>query len=307
VRHLKIIAAVLLCGALLSCGCGCAAAGKRPAKSAPVPGPVYGVTLSDPLADNLDEIVQALSRLPVKPTARVVLNRAHPARDYLPALKRIHRVAYVLLCPCDSTEMKDYPTVKAYRARFRDCADTLSACTDIWEIGNEVNGEGWLGGTAETVSARIQAAYREIKGRGLCTELTPYQFRPGDQSMSMEDWLRRYLPAKMRNGLDYVMVSYYDADNGGEHEDWKKMFASLARLFPRAKLGFGECGFPDPCGDAAAFTAQLNRYYRLPKLAARYVGGYFWWYWQEDCVPSEHNARWTSFRDGCAWMKQNWK
>jgi hypothetical protein len=67
-------------------------------------------------------------------------------------------------------------------------------------------------------------------------------------------------------------------------------------LFPNAKLGIGEIGAQgtedglprDPT--PAKKKAVAERYYGMDaalraRLGARFVGGYFWWYYHEDAAP----------------------
>ena len=266
---------------------------------------LYGITLNDLTKDNVDEITEALGDMGVRPTVRVVMNPGQGAEEYRPLLEKIHKKADIMLCPCDSSYMKQYKTTAEYQARFADCISLLWDDVDIWEIGNEVNGEGWLGVDAQAVSERIYAVWAQIQERGGITELTPYAFAPGDQSVTMEDWMKKYIPEDMRAGLDYVLVSYYDDDNEGRHEDWDVMFRKLEALFPNAHVGFGECGFPQPHVADSAFKAQVKAYYQMPRLSERYVGGYFWWYWQQDCLPKE-NSGFSWIAGGCDWMKKNY-
>ena len=263
---------------------------------------ISGVTLDALDADNLVAITNALGSMSVRPTARVVLDPDRSPAELVPLLAPLHAVADVLLCPCDSTAMSNYPTAARYVARFAACYTNLAPHVDLWEVGNEVNGEGWLGLSADAVATNIVAAYRYLHALGCRTELTPYMFKPGDQSIEMEDWLDAHVPEDMRQGLDAVLVSYYDDDNGGEHEDWETMFDRLADLFPTAALGFGECGFAKPQAAGTAFNARVAAYYDLPRYHRRDVGGCFWWNWQEDCVPATNNTRWTAINAACARM-----
>jgi hypothetical protein len=86
----------------------------------------------------------------------------------------------------------------------------------------------------------------------------------------------------MKAGLDWVLVSYYEDDCNGYQPDWQAEFDRLAAIFPSAQLGIGECGkvFPDRKLD------YLTRYYSMRIDNPRYIGGYFWWYFSQDMVPS---------------------
>ena len=271
-----------------------------------IPSPLYGITLDAVSKSSINKIIDAVKTLPVKPTARVIIDADKKPADFVPLLARLHEVSYVLLCPCDSSDMKLYETVESYTARFADCVAHLASYTDIWEVGNEVNGELWQGGTDELIGQKVYAAWKYVHERGLVSALTTYMFKIGDQSMTMEEWLAKFIPSDMKNALDYVLVSYYDEGNEGMHEDWNDMFKNLYEMFPSSQLGFGEVGFAAPHRAGKAFNAQADAYYRMKPYNDRYVGGYFWWYWQEDCVPHKRNSRRQKIADNFLWMKENY-
>ena len=266
--------------------------------------PLYGITLDALSPSSIDAVTDAVRALPVKPAARVVVDADTKPADFIPLLSRLHDVAYIMLCPCDSEDMKRYKTVEAYTSRFADCVRYLAPHVDIWEIGNEINGEGWLGGTHAFNARKAYAAWAYLNGRGFATALTAYMFKPGDQSMTMEAWLTTYVPADMKDAIDYVLISYYDEDNDGEHDDWNAVFENLYTLFPHSFFGFGECGFASPHRAGNAFNKQAAAYYLMAPYNDRYVGGYFWWYWQEDCVPHKNNPRWQTMYDNFCRMKE---
>ncbi|QTQ17246.1 hypothetical protein [Treponema parvum] len=268
------------------------------------PSPLYGITLDDLSPSSIDGIIAAIRALPVKPTARIVIDADIEPSDFIPLLSRLHDVAYIMLCPCDSYDMKRYKTAESYKERFAECALHLARYVDIWEVGNEINGKGWTGGTDALNGRKAYAAWIYAHERGFKTALTTYMFKPGDQDISMENWLTEYIPSDMKDALDYVLVSYYDEDNDGKHEDWHTMFKNLYSLFPHSALGFGECGFPSPHKAGPSFDAQADAYYLMTPYNDRYVGGYFWWNWQEDCVPHKNNPRWQKMYDNFLRMKE---
>lgn len=254
-----------------------------------IPNPIHGVTVDDGWTDNStnrSKLIAALKACPVKPTVRIVMDKSVQPSNYVSLFQAIHAVAYVMACPCDSTYMVSYTTVDAYRKRFSDSVAALGPYVDLWEVGNEINGEGWLGDDKQFVADKMYAAYTYIHGLGLKTVLTPYEFRPGDQSMTMQAWLQTYVPQDMKLGVDYVMVSYYEDDNGGYQPDWRTVFGDLQTLFPNSKLGIGECGNTAATATTTSKIDMAQHYYGMPKYLPNYVGGYFWWYWVEDCVVS---------------------
>src|SRR5690606_24795448 len=102
---------------------------------------IWGVTVADPYA--LDATVDALRSLPARPTARIVFDEGVPAATYADVVPAIHAVADVMGEILDSQFVADIG-VDAYRARTREYVAALGPSVDIWEVGNEINGE-WLG------------------------------------------------------------------------------------------------------------------------------------------------------------------
>ncbi len=240
---------------------------------------IWGVTIDNPW--KTAATVDALSGLSTRVTARVVFDEHVPASEYLDPVTKISQVADVMGEILDSYYVPT-ETVAGYEARTRDFVDTLGSRVSIWEIGNEINGE-WLGPTADVV-AKMTAAYRLVESRGLRSALTLYYNencweRPEHEMFA---WTQANVPAEMRQGLDYVWISYYEDDCNGLQPDWDAVFQKLATIFPNSAIGFGEVGTLN----SARKSAYLNRYYTLQVNAPRFVGGYFWWYFSQDMVPS---------------------
>ena len=106
----------------------------------------------------------------------------------------------------------------------------------------------------------------------------------------------------MRDGLTYVLLSYYEDDCGGIRPGaawWTTYFAQLHALYPHALLGFGEIGMDEPATPTTTAGAEslIHDYYALPIALPYYVGGYFWWYYAEDCVPTTRPL-WAALRSG---------
>jgi len=266
--------------------------------------PIYGITVSDSWSgeDTLQQIVNAIEAMSVKPTVRMVMSQKIAPEDYVWIFKKIHAVAYVVAQPVDSYYMNRYKSVDAYLQRFKESYEHLSPYVDMWEIGNEINGEGWIGDDRQFNADKMYAAYKFIEEKNAKTLLVSYEVAPGDQEMSMMDWLQRYVPEDMKKGLDYMTVSYYEDDHHGFQPDWKSMFETLQTMFPNSILAIGECGHR---GTTEGKVAMVKHYYNMPKYVKNYRGGYFWWYWARDCVPHENNPVWEAINTA---MKEiNWE
>jgi hypothetical protein len=239
---------------------------------------VWGVTVDD--VSQQGEIVESLRALARRPTVRVVFDEGRAAASYRAPVGAIHGVADVMGEVLDSYAFSRVG-VSEYETRAQDYVNTMSDIVDIWEIGNEVNGE-WLGATTDVV-AKVLSGFLRAAARGKATALTLY-FNQGcyeSADHEMFRWVADNLPMTLRSGLDYVLVSYYEDDCNGLQPDWSAQFRALASLFPRGHLGFGECGTKD----AGKKAAYIERYYGMKVDEPRFVGGYFWWYFRQDMVP----------------------
>ena len=306
--YFKHIFLALFCGALF---CG-ALYGENPNKISKQNFKsdfIWGVTIDDGWYEDvqdtsgakLQSIVRALQALPVKPTVRVVMSKEISPREYEPLFRRLSEVSYVMACPVDSYEMSSYKSVKSYEKRFSDAFAALAPYVAIWEIGNEINGEGWLGDDANFIAAKMIAAFEFIHKKGAKTALTAYYTPSRVQKIEMREWLRKFVPQDMKDGLDYLFVSYYEDDNEGFAPDWSEIFTDLQSTFPASKLGIGECGNTAADATQASKKAMMRRYYTMPRYAKNYVGGYFWWYFVQDCAsgagPGASNGKNRGARD----------
>ncbi|WP_339134484.1 MAG: hypothetical protein WGN25_15490 [Candidatus Electrothrix sp. GW3-4] len=271
-------------------------------------GNIFGVTIDDPWFDNeaeKDAIGDALASHAVKPTVRVVFDECmYPVdkcvaacvecwdpSDYQQPLENIASAAFVMGEILDS-KFVTYYSVAEYIERTNEYLDRFADIVDIWEIGNEVNGE-WLGNTTEVV-AKIEGAYAAVHDRGLSTALNLYYNKScfyDKPEHEMFTWVEANISPTMRNGLDYVFFSYYEDDCENvvhSQEEWQEVFDALHVIFPKAKLGFGEVGTEQ----ADKKAEYMQRYYSLNIKGDYYVGGYFWWYYRQDCIPKT-TALWS--------------
>ena len=250
---------------------------------------VYGLTLDN--ISGLSDITPSLSDLCKKPTTRIVFDEWAAARYYQNPVTQIHNISFVMGEILDSYFMIHY-NFPQYIERTQNYLDTLGSNVDIWEIGNEINGE-WCGPTSDVI-AKINAAYQIIKSNNKKTAITLYYNKNcwSNPENEMFRWVNNNLSKKMKNGLDYVLVAYYEDDCNGYQPNWQRVFDSLHTIFPNSKLGIGECGTNIP--DKKAL--YMNNYYKLNITTPNYIGGYFWWYYKQDCVP-QTDSLWTVFNN----------
>ena len=251
---------------------------------------IYGVTIDT--IKQLDKTIEALITLPKRTVVRVIFDKV-PASDYDKAIDRLVPYTDIMGELFNSKYIKYY-SMNEYKNRVNEYLDDFGDKVAIWEIGNEVNGEWAYNHDSETpniVAEKTIYAYTEAKRRGYKTALTlnynDYDKDNGCYNIpteKMRDWAREMLPESVRNGIDYLLVSYREEDCNGHKPtvtELNGVFDDLGALFPNAKLGFGEIGATR--GDKSGY---LSRYCTLPISHERFIGGYFWRYFVQDMVPS---------------------
>jgi hypothetical protein len=270
-----------------------------------VPAPVYGVTLDDVSAANAE--YTALSSLVKVPTARIVFNTGENPAYYKKPIQQFRSVSYIMGELVDSSYMTHYKTAQAVQTWTTNYVNGLGTLVDIWEVGNEINGN-WLSKekNGADVMPKIAAMYDTVSAQGGRTALTFfYEGEPSDPNNciatdhggnDMFTWIQqRFLvnpsaeTEKIRLGLNYALVSWYPDQCPGESPNWPWVYTQLAAIFPNAAVGFGEVGTANPKNGSAFEINEINTYYPLAKTTAglpgSYVGAYFWWYFAEEMVP----------------------
>ena len=253
--------------------------------------PLFGVTIDD--IGHLGRTVSALAELPDRPAVRIYFDIRQPAGYYATAVRRIGRVGAIMGELLDSSDEKAI-SVAGFQARVESYLHVLGARVSIWEIGNEVNGN-WTG-PYPTVAAKLTEAYDDVAAAGGRTALTLYanSFGPdhcgdGRAELTPAQFSNRYVPARARHGVSYVLLSYYPTQCQGREPSAMQLRQALRQLhgiYPGAALGFGEVGLPNPVTGASLRTArQIMRWaYALNPRLPYYIGGYFWWYGAEDAL-----------------------
>jgi len=253
--------------------------------------PIFGVTLDH--VNHAERLAATLGGLPDRPTTRVYFDTHEPASYYKPALTLIHPVSAVMGELLDSSQERSIST-GALRARVQEYLTALPGLVDIWEIGNEVNGN-WTG-PYETVAAKLVESYEAVHAAGARSALTLYEnaFGPehcgdGETELTPVQFSERYVPPTVADGLDYVLLSYYPTQCGGRMPDSAEVASQLETLhalYPSAALGFGEVGMPHPASHHTQAEAEaiMRWAYSLQPALPYYVGGYFWWYGYQDVL-----------------------
>jgi hypothetical protein len=261
--------------------------------SAPIP-PLYGVTIDR--IGGIATVVAAEKSLPERPTTRVYFDVSEPASYYASAVPLLHTVSQVMGELLDSSDATRIST-SAFQSRVEDYLDTLGSSVDLWEIGNEVNGN-WTGPYASG-AAKIDEAYGDVAKTGGETALTLYanEYGPdhcgdGTTELTPVQYSERYVPRAVRDGLTDVFESYYPKECGNTYPTDAQVASEMHRLhslYPNAHLGFGEVGLPGPVTRRTLATGEavMRWAYGLDPGLPYYVGGYFWWYAFEDAFTGK--------------------
>jgi hypothetical protein len=250
------------------------------------PEKIYGVTID--AVSGLNNIANTLDRHNKRMTTRIVFDEWQPAYDYIAAVNRLDTITDIMGELLDSYYVDDY-SVQQYTDRAVEYVySPLGDKVDIWEIGNEINGE-WLG-NKDSVILKLTKAFIVVRKAGKKTALTLYYNKNcwENPQNEMFRWVNANIPVKIKFSLDYVFVSYYEDDCNNYQPNWQQVFDSLRVIFPNSMLGIGECGTTI----ASRKAEYINRYYSMNITTPGYVGGYFWWYYRQDCVPWTTKPLW---------------
>jgi len=290
--------------------------------SAIIPTPIHGITVADnrDIRKNtyLNKVLESMSNLTSTPTVRVTYklvgsdsNKGAKADTYLSATKAISKNAYVLAEVLDSAYEFCFD-VADHEARWNDYVSTLGDYVDIWEVGNEVNGN-WLDNsdpipikgqscpwkipvtTDKDVIAKMINAYHIVKKAGKTAALTLYYEPNPACTTSMGPaydpitWAIKNIPSDMKAGLDYVLLSYYRDKCLNFKPDLAALFMQFHKIFPNAKLGMGEWGYSRGKPNKVKLTELLNEGYSFHPDVPNWVGGVFFWEYGTDAVPYDPN------------------
>jgi hypothetical protein len=275
-----------------------------------VPDFIWGITLTQ--ISNTSEITSALADLrssfpKLKPNdlppimVRVVFDPSKSEEDFIDsvrnhqiAISNISKYTYVMGTIADSYDWYPYTSPESdkstsghnnYRSRTEQLVRAMGDCVQVWEIGNEVNGEwtGWKEGHVPDDQGRLSNMRDKIKNQitdafkvvqEYNSKLPPISrkktaitllynsdgpegnrrtcYQKGEYEMRL--WAKNYIDTPVRENIDYVLISYYEnqKDCPGLMQDagtFISNFKALAskEMFPTAKMGFGEIGYKETC------------------------------------------------------------
>ncbi len=177
----------------------------------------YGITLEstkhirgrdgDDVEDPVEKIVDSLNSFAKPPMVRIVFDAADKTgesyKDACAAIKKKAPRVRIMAELLDSHDVSGF-SVDGYRSRAKDYWSNLHKWVDVWEVGNEVNGD-WTG---KHSAAKYMAAWEVLDRKGARTAITGYYSRCcEDINGSMLAWLEQNVLGKMRETISYAWVS----------------------------------------------------------------------------------------------------
>ena len=272
---------------------------------------IFGLTITDlnqagAATDYLQQLIAANDRVPL--VVRVVFEPIKESKkDKFEAtlLEYVNKVKVlrdgngpcILGTIADSEEMHFYlpdsPDPKwpvgyrNYEKWTERLVTAMSGLVDIWEVGNEVNGEwyGWKDGKYKTngegkkpspayqrkrelkrnrIKEELSLAYRAIRRVRPATLTAITLVYNADQDShhcyefpeyEMYAWAREYLDSDLRSGVDFVLLSYYE--NTQDCSEVSRSPQQLVSVFSKLRddffvgdqttFGFSETGYKQTC------------------------------------------------------------
>lgn len=263
--------------------------------------PLRGLTI-ETLA-NAEAAFTAVSAHARVPTVRLVFQPGEPPATYSAFVSRLRPRAFVIGELVDSDALAGM-SVAQVRQRASDYWTTLGSDVDLWEIGNELNGD-WVGTGPAEINAKLDAAYDVIVRQHHAKAMITLNYWSGPDCYA-RDWeptvsYARTIPEEIRLGTSYLALSFYEtACSPRQQPDAAAiaaMMTDLAPLFPNARLLLGEIGAQRAADgvanpDLAEKQRIANRYMGMHAdlsrlVGTRFIGGYFWWYYADDAVPRD--------------------
>ena len=280
--------------------------GRQRARATDV-GEWWGVTVDrvSEYATVVDSIANLVENAAGRARVRIVFDEGVAATNYDTIVAAAQAAGLEVVGEIlDSYAMSLY-SLPAFQARVQEYVDHFPTI-DVWEIGNEVNGE-WLG---PDVAAKIAwaADYVKTQDPGDTTMLTFYwqMGTAAGAATSLFQWIDDHVDASLRADVDVVALSAWigDAPLGVAHDE---VFERLHALFPAQRIVMGELGYwspgttkawwwrseTDPTG--AVRRAVAEQMY-LANLSFDYAdGGVFWWYYFDEM--RDRGALWQTVNE----------
>ncbi len=256
----------------------------------------WGVTIdrTDNYTSVLDSVAALVAGTDARMYVRIVFDEFVPAADYGPIVSYaqglgLHVVGEIL----DSAAMDQY-TLAEFQARVVEYVDGLPG-VEVWEIGNEVNGE-WLGGD---VDAKIEyaAAYVKQVDPDDTTLLTLFwQIGTGEPASAVFDWAAAHVSPGLLGNVDVIGLSIY-VGTAPLGLAFDQVVGRLLAMYPDQQFIISETDYwaTDTTNvwwwrsqEAPGTTVRrqfLRQMYRAALGYDRSLSGVFWWNYCTEMDP----------------------
>ena len=254
----------------------------------------WGVTVDR--TNQYQEVVQSVSDL-VQNTAaaasmRVVFDEGVAASDYDDIVAAAQAVNVEVMGEILDSYVMGTLNLSGWQNRVQEYVDHFPSI-DVWEIGNEVNGE-WLGAQ---VSQKLEYAADYVKTAQASdtTVLTFYwqMGTAGASGNSLFQWIDDNVTPALTANIDVIALSTWigDAPLGIAHDE---VYERLHALFPGKQIVMGELGYwsagtsrawwwRSQANPTTTVRRALANHMYLANLAFPYsLGGGFWWYYFQE-------------------------
>lgn len=266
----------------------------------------WGVTIDR--TDNYETILDSVAALTagtgVQPIVRIVFDEFVPAGDYVPMVGYAQAVGVRVMGEILDSAAMDQTTLATFQARVAEYVDTFPQI-DVWEIGNEVNGE-WLG---SDVVAKIEyaAAYVKQADPTDTTLLTLFwQIGTGEPDHAVFDWAAANVSSALWANVDVIGLSVYvgTAPLGMSLDE---VFGRLLAMYPNQQFVISETDYGsadttnawwwgNPSAPNAVVRRRFARWmYRVALGYDRSPAGVFWWNYTTEMAPP--SDLWDDLRD----------
>jgi hypothetical protein len=232
---------------------------------------------------NLDRLIFSLNKIREHriPTVRIVFQTENQAADYLTAVKRLHgvkadgsdRIAYVMGLIVDSQFMYEFNDIDRHPGRdilrrTENFAEVLGDFVDIWEVGNEVNGE-WVGWKGEEQNNGVEEHEQQTDP----DKLTRMRILIGTQVHQVYRTLKAH--QKVINNCAEIALNLYLKDNHSQGDELRECY-------------WEKC--PGGCGRRYGMFEWIAENLK-PKQNDLKFDFVFFSYYDEDCKDLEMNGR----------------
>lgn len=262
-----------------------------PKKGSP-PQWIYGLTIEQLKELDVEAFKTTFHEVKVPITLRIVFQAETVPDDYRQKIINLYNSAdahgkrrfYIMGLLFDSQALLDYKLRKDsekkydctkfaadndnYNQRAKCFVEKLNDYVDIWEVGNEVNGE-WADekyngeskkdrsfkGNYKATLKKIDTAIKLIPNNKPLALTVSYMPECGEwDDNAMDKWIKHFEKSTV-DKIDYVLISYYEDKCNykvlSEAEINDNVIPALRKVFTNQFIGFGELGYSSGVGESA--------------------------------------------------------